>query len=189
MKKETLTVETNSNGTIRYYNINGELHNPNGPALVWADGYKAYFINGERHNPDGPAVVWADGCKTYYINGQRLTEAEFTAWQAQQSAPLHNKTATIDGIEYTIKRNNIKKEKLKVYTEQGGTITYRNAVYDLLHNPDGPAMVFADGSKSYYINGRELTEAEFTAWQAKQPAPLHNKTATIDGIEYTLTAK
>ena len=83
----------------------------------------------------------------------------------------------------------MKKETLTVNTDEYGTTEYRNAVYDLLHNPDGPAMVWADGSKSYYINGRELTEAQFKAWQAKQPAPLHNKTATIDGIEYTLIAK
>jgi len=50
-------------------------------------------------------------------------------------------------------------------------------------------VVCADGSKYYYINGKPLTEAEFTAWQAQQTAPLHNTTATIDGVEYTLTAK
>ena len=148
MNKETLTVEKDENGTIRYFNADGELHNPNGPAVVWADGRKAYFINGElhnpdgpavvranghkeywvkgnRHNPNGPAVVWADGYKAYCINGERhnpdgpavvypdgskeyyindkeLTEAEFTAWQAQQSAPLHNTTKVIDGVEYTL---------------------------------------------------------------------------------------
>tara|TARA_R110002167_G_C12235274_1_gene610276 strand:+ start:60 stop:377 length:318 start_codon:yes stop_codon:yes gene_type:complete len=102
MKKETLTVETSTNGKITYRNASGELHNANGPAIVYADGYKAYFINGERHNPDGPAIVFADGCKAYYINGKRLTEAQFKAWQAKQAAPLHNKTATIDGIEYTL---------------------------------------------------------------------------------------
>jgi hypothetical protein len=47
-------------------------------------------------------VVWKDGYKAYYINDKKLTEVEFTAWQAQQSAPLHNKIATIDGIEYTL---------------------------------------------------------------------------------------
>jgi len=79
MKKEKLTVETDENGTITYHNADGKLHNPNGPAFISADGYKAYLINDKK-----------------------LTEADFKAWQAQQTAPLHNKTATIDGIEYNL---------------------------------------------------------------------------------------
>jgi hypothetical protein len=102
MKKETLTVEKDEHGTITYHNADGKLHNPHGPAIVFADGEKEYYINGKLHNENGPAIVWANGDKWYYINGERLTEAKFKAWQTQQSAPLHNKTATIDGIEYTL---------------------------------------------------------------------------------------
>jgi len=102
MKKETLTVEKSKRGTITYRNADGDRHNPHGPAVVWANGHKFYYINGERHNANGPAAVYADGHKAYYINDKLLTKAEFTAWQAQQTAPLHNKTATIDGIEYTL---------------------------------------------------------------------------------------
>jgi hypothetical protein len=128
MKKEKLTVYTNSSGTISHYNADGELHNPNGPAVIYPDGDKWYYINGKRHNPNGPAVVYADGSKAYYINGER-------------------------------------------------------------HNPNGPAVIWASGVKWYYINGEELSEAEFKTWQTQQSAPLHNKTATIDGVEYTLTEK
>ena len=102
MEKETLTVETNENGTIIYRNADGDFHNPHGPAIVWADGHKEHWLNGKLHNANGPAVVWKDGCKAYYINGKKLTEAEFKTWQPQQDAPLHNKTAVIDGVEYTL---------------------------------------------------------------------------------------
>jgi hypothetical protein len=128
MKKETLTVETGKHGTVTYRNAEGELHNPHGPAMVGADGYKAHYINGQLHNENGPAVVFADGHKEYYINDKR-------------------------------------------------------------HNPNGPAIVCPNGDKYYYINGEELTEAEFKACQTKQPAPLHNTTTVIGGVEYTLTAK
>jgi hypothetical protein len=124
MKKETLTVETDENGKTTYRNASGELHNPNGPAtisangckaywindklhnengpaIIWANGDKEYWINSQRHNPHGPAIVYADGSKEHYINGKELSEDKFKAWQAQQSAPLHNKTKVIDGIEYT----------------------------------------------------------------------------------------
>lgn len=128
MKKETLTIETDECGAVKYYNSDGRIHNPNGPAVVYPDGNKAYYINGELHNPDGPAVIHPNGYKEYFINGER-------------------------------------------------------------HNANGPAIVGADGIKFYYIKGERLSETKFKAWQAKQSAPLHNKTATIDGIEYTLIAK
>jgi hypothetical protein len=70
--------------------------------VVGANGRKSYFINGQRHNPNGPAIVCANGDKFYYINGCALSKAEFNSWQTQQSAPLHNKTATIDGIVYKL---------------------------------------------------------------------------------------
>jgi hypothetical protein len=128
MKKETLTVERNEEGTINYRNADGELHNPHGPAVICADGYKAHYINDKLHNPNGPAITRTGGSKEYYINDQ-------------------------------------------------------------LHNPDGPAIVWTDGSKFYYIKGERLSEAQLKAWQTQQSAPLHNKTAIIDGIEYTLTVK
>jgi hypothetical protein len=101
MKKETLTVEKDDLGTVTYRNADGELHNPDGPAIIDADG-EWHYINGQLHNPNGPAVIYANGHKEYYINGEELTKAEFNTWQAQQTAPLHNKIATIDGIEYTL---------------------------------------------------------------------------------------
>jgi hypothetical protein len=85
MNKETLTVETDEDGTITYRNANGQLHNPDGPAIVCADG-EWHYINDQLHNPDGPAVIYANSHKEYYINGEELTEAEFTAWQAEQTA-------------------------------------------------------------------------------------------------------
>jgi hypothetical protein len=107
MNKEALTVERNEEGTIRYRNAEGELHNPYGPALIWADGdvayyikgrlhnengpaivgagsYKSYWINGQEHNPNGPAVVYANGDKSYFINGKKLTKAEFKSWQSKR---------------------------------------------------------------------------------------------------------
>ena len=87
MKKETLTVETDEEGTIRHFNADGDFHNPDGPAIIYDNGcYKSHWINGKLHNPNGPAVVYPDGYKAYYINSKRLTEAEFKAWQAEQIA-------------------------------------------------------------------------------------------------------
>ena len=87
MKKETLTVETDEDGTVTYRNASDQLHNANGPAMVCADGSKAYFINGKLHHPNGPAVVHADGDKSHFINGDMYRDAWHKAWQSKQSAP------------------------------------------------------------------------------------------------------
>jgi hypothetical protein len=66
--------------------------------------------------------------------------------------------------------------------------TYKVAVYDdgtkywflygNLHREDGPACEYANGDKRWYIDGKELTEAEFNA--------RNHKTIVIDGITYKL---
>ena len=48
--------------------INGKYHREDGPAFEDANGYKAWYINGKRHREDGPAVVYADGSTTWFIN-------------------------------------------------------------------------------------------------------------------------
>jgi hypothetical protein len=60
MNKETFTVYKYKGGTIRYYNADGQLHNENGPAVVYSSGDKEHWIDGE------------------FIN-----EAEFNTWQPQ----------------------------------------------------------------------------------------------------------
>jgi hypothetical protein len=82
----------------------------------------------------------------------------------------------------------MEKETLTIYTDEDGRVIYTNADGER-HNPHGPAIVYADGKKWYYINDKELSEAEFKAWQVQQDAPLHNKIAVIGGVEYTLTEK
>jgi len=53
-----------------------------GPAIEFADGYKAWYVDGQRHRLDGPAVECADGSKAWYVDGKRLTEVEFNALTA-----------------------------------------------------------------------------------------------------------
>jgi broad-specificity NMP kinase len=49
---------------------------------------------------------------------------------------------------------------------------------DKLHREDGPAFEWADGTKEWWLDGEELTEAEFNAKM--------KKTIVIDGITYKL---
>jgi hypothetical protein len=63
----------------RIWHLNGQCHREDGPALEYADGYKAWYLNDQCHREDGPAVEWASGDKYWYLNGQELTEAKFNA--------------------------------------------------------------------------------------------------------------
>ena len=51
-------------------------------------------------------------------------------------------------------------EKITRNALEDGTIEYRNSKGEL-HREDGPAIELADGTKSWYINGKSLTEEEF----------------------------
>ena len=57
--------------------------------------------------------------------------------------------------------------KYRVEVAKDGTRRYYNNAGEL-HRDEGPAVEWADGTKEWYINGEELTEAEFLA--ATQPA-------------------
>jgi len=58
------------------YNINGELHREDGPAIERANGDKYWYLNGEYHREDGPAVERASGTKSWYLNDVRYTAEE-----------------------------------------------------------------------------------------------------------------
>jgi hypothetical protein len=66
--------------------INGARHREDGPAFEGASpliegaaDYKVWYINGKYHREDGPAIEYTDGSKEWYINGEELTEEEFNA--------------------------------------------------------------------------------------------------------------
>ena len=86
---ETCKIKTDyyENGNIhykKYYNINKQLHNENGPAEIhyYENGnmrYEEYYINGELHRKDGPAIInyYENGnilCKIYYSNNELHNE-------------------------------------------------------------------------------------------------------------------
>jgi hypothetical protein len=53
------------------WQLNGELHREDGPAIETVSGYKEWWINGKLHREDGPAVEASYGYKAWYLNGIR----------------------------------------------------------------------------------------------------------------------
>ncbi len=77
----------------KYYYINDKLHREDGPAIEWANGDKYYLINDKRHREDGPAIEYVNGYKAYYINDKGLTEQEFN----DRNNPTLDKIVEIEG--------------------------------------------------------------------------------------------
>jgi len=46
--------------------------------------------------------------------------------------------------------------------EFGSKFHYKDKEMEILHREDGPAVEWADGDKSWYLNGEKLTEKEFS---------------------------
>jgi len=81
-----------------WYNLNGQRHREDGPAIELADGNKSWYINGQCHREDGPAIEYVNGTKSWYIKGERLTETKFN----QRTQPCNNKIVEIDGKKYKL---------------------------------------------------------------------------------------
>lgn len=88
-------------GAVEYFNLNGQRHRVNGPAVEWADGTKFWYFEGQLHRVDGPAVEWADDTKEWWFEDQRLTEAQFIEKTVPKPS-CNGKTVVIDGITYKL---------------------------------------------------------------------------------------
>ena len=104
----SLACRVDSDGYVRYYNTQGQLHRVHGPAIEYTNGGREWWQNGKMHRLDGPAVEYSDGRKfwcqngllhrldgpaieshgyrAWHINGKELTKAE---WQ-QVVASMEN---------------------------------------------------------------------------------------------------
>jgi hypothetical protein len=65
----------------------------------------------------------------------------------------------------------------KVEVTDKATIWYNES--NELHREEGPAIEYANGGKSYYINGERHREDEFKSCE--------NKIVEIEGVKYKLT--
>ena len=81
----------------KYWFINGKLHRGDGPAVEFANGDKYWYINGQYHRETGPAIELVDGTSSWYINGKRLYQ-NYT----QRNQPCNNKIVEIDGKKYKL---------------------------------------------------------------------------------------
>lgn len=74
--------ETDVSGTL-YWRVNGLLHRPDAPAMIWADGSKFWYVHDQLHRLDGPALIYADGSKFWYIRDRHMTR-EINVWMEKK---------------------------------------------------------------------------------------------------------
>ena len=75
----------------------------------------------------------------------------------------------IEYIEYTVRVH-----------DNGDKKWYLNGK---LHREDGPAIEWAGGRRSWWLNGKRLTEAEFNQRMSK---PCSGKVVEVEGVKYKL---
>ncbi len=65
------------NGSIFYYNKEGEFHRLDGPAAIYKSGNKFWMKNNKYHRLYGPAIEWWNGNKEYWIEGTQYSEKNY----------------------------------------------------------------------------------------------------------------
>ena len=155
--------------------INGKLHNENGPAVIHKDGSEEYWVNGELHRLDGPAIVGKDGFKAFFVHGQLhnsngpaiiYPNGKVEIWfrgNCIKSFPLKRDMPKMISSD----QRNLGKVGFDFYkqtvpgfhhkeTDQNGTNYYFDS-QNRLHRIDGFAVEYANGQGEYYINGQKIS--------------------------------
>jgi len=65
---------------------------------VYEDRTEWFNLEGELHREDGPAIEWCDGGKEWYLNGKRLSEEEFN----KRTKSCSGKIVEIGGKKYKL---------------------------------------------------------------------------------------
>ena len=71
----SLQIKISANGTIRYYNSQGQLHRKYGPAIIFATGHQEWYLNGKQHRDGEAAVILPSGVGTLWYNHGRLIQS------------------------------------------------------------------------------------------------------------------
>ena len=71
-----------------------------------------------------------------------------------------------------------------IINEKFRVFYYRDREMTILHREDGPAIEYSNGCKSWYLNGKEVTETEHKKITSKEPTILiEGKSFTIEELK------
>lgn len=160
--------------------IHGKKHRVGGPAVENANGTKEWFINGKNHRIDGPAVLMASGDELWYFEGKlhredgpavKLVDGS-TKWYRmgnlhRENGPAVEKKSSVNGAiirlwywegkgasEREVKWR-VRARQLELYPPRTGIeLEHLYTVNGILHNTNGPARIWYDGTQEWFQNGQ-----------------------------------
>lgn len=146
------------NEKITWENKDKRFHRTDGPAVIeyYCDlkgvfiKSETHYINGKKHREDGPALINSDGYREWYKNGELHRD--------DGPAIIHP-----NGFEEfwingkPIPKKECSDNKEKTINENGVIKHYYN---NRLNKNDGPAVIYPNGCKEWWINGNKLVPPE-----------------------------
>ena len=125
-----LTMVVDERGDTHFYKENTEeLHNPNGPAVIWSDGTKRFYLNGKLHNENGPAIIYSDGAKYFYLNGKLHNENGPAIIRPDGSKEFYLNHKEYSEQEYSLE---MEKRRKPVCDPECEIVTIRSKTYKLV---------------------------------------------------------
>lgn len=67
------------------------------------EGTKRWYADNNLHREDGPAIEYANGYKAWFLNGENLIEKEFNK-RINKILDPEVKVIEIDGVRYELKK-------------------------------------------------------------------------------------
>lgn len=145
--------------SYKHWYVNGKRHRENGPAVEYSDGSEEWWVNDQLHREDGPAVTTSMiDQEEYWLNNNQMSKEE---WQAATNTSLvkvfffdeeHNQK----GMKEYLSANDLTQffktsahGKMKIETSYG---------LSTIHCDDGPAIIWADGTREWVVNGQHHRE-------------------------------
>jgi len=126
------------------FNGRGQLHNENGPAVLYPSGHEFWYNNGQLHNDNGPAVRNPGiNASIYYKHGKvsRPLDSGGAYWDQMGGYAF-----AVDG-----KASDKGKRAALYNADLGMHVHCKNGI---IHNLSGPAIKFNTlSNKFHFING------------------------------------
>lgn len=169
---------------------NHNLHNTNGPAIVYPDGSNWFYRDGKLHNLKGPAANWSNGSKEYWVNGRlhRRNEPAVnwpsgTEWiyQYGRLVDLTLEKLIAKGEKPVAKIQGVQAHWIngKQHNPNGPAVIWEDGTVEhwfngKLHNTTGPAIICPDGYTEFWVTGQQLSKRQFNLRFRSPLSPLYN---------------
>jgi hypothetical protein len=134
--------------SVRYFH-GSVLHRTDGPAIEYANGDYEYYVNGLLHREDGPAHN-VDGTESWYVKGALH----------RNGGPAYKS----DIEEAWFMNGDLHRSDGGPAVKQSHTGFESYWVDGQLHRTDGPARIESDGTTSFWLEGRPMSEDAY--WDA-----------------------